>query len=79
MSIGKTAAKAAGVAAGAVGDIVGVNQTGLPESEYALAAYLFEKILSAEKSKQKPERSYYTQLMYECLRTIRAANTADKG
>lgn len=74
MSIGKTAAKAAGVAAGAVGDIVGANQTGLPESEYALAAYLFEKILTAEKSKEKRERNYYTQLMYECLRTIRAAN-----
>lgn len=77
MSIGKTAAKAAkaaGVAAGAVGDIVGVGPGVLPESEYALAAYLFEKIISAEKGKEERDRSYYTQLMYECVRTIRAAS-----
>lgn len=72
MSLGKTAARAASVAAGAVGDLVGDGI--YPETEYGLAAYLFDRIAHAEKSQKGRDRDYYTQLMYECVRTIRAAN-----
>lgn len=72
MSIGKTAVKAASVAAGAVGDLVGDGT--YPETEYGLAAYLFDRIAHVEKNKKGRDRDYYTQLMYECVRTIRAAN-----
>lgn len=71
MSIGKTAAKAASAAAGAVGDLMGGS--GYPDSEYALAAHLFEKICGVEKNAKDRDRGYYMQLMYECVRTVRAA------
>ena len=75
MSIGKTAAKAAkaaGTAAGAVGDMMGSGT--YPESEYGLAVHLFEKICGAERDLADRDRGYYMQLMYECVRTVRAAH-----
>ena len=73
--VGKTAAKAASVAADAVGDLVG---DGLyPETEFGLAAFLFDRIAQSEKAGKDRDRAYYTQLMYECLRTVRAARSAD--
>lgn len=74
MSIGKATARAASVAAGAMGDIVGTGT--YPETESALAAYLFDRICAVEKSRKDRDRAYYTQLMYECVRTVRAAGEA---
>lgn len=71
MGIGKLTAKAAGAAAGAVGEIMGTG--GYPDTEFALATHLFERILGAERGKKDRDREYYCQLMYECLRTVRAA------
>lgn len=80
--IGKMAARATNVAAGAVGDIMG---TGVyPESEYALAAHLYDRIVAAEKAAAEaagaPEiprdRAYHMELMAACLATIRGAKGA---
>jgi hypothetical protein len=73
--LGKMAARATNVAAGAVGEIMG---TGVyPESEYALAAYLFERIAAAEKAEAElageeilHDRAYHLELMATCLATV---------
>ena len=66
--IGKLTAKAAG----AVGDVIGDRV--YPETEYALAAHLFERILQAEKDKGVQDRDYYLRLMQSCLAIIRGAS-----
>jgi hypothetical protein len=66
----KTAGKVAGKAAGAVTDMMG--QSAFPESEHALAAYLYERILQDEKdSGIRQDRSYHLKLMAECLAAVR--------
>lgn len=67
MSMGKTAARAAK----ATGDPAG--PTGYPETEYGLAVHLFERVCGAERDLDARDRGYYMQLMYECVRTVRAA------
>ncbi len=76
--LGKMAAKATNVAAGAVGGIIGTG--GYPESEYALAAHLYDRIVAAEKAaaeasgvETRHDRAYHLELMAACLATIRAA------
>ena len=66
--IGKITARAA-EAAGAVGSVV--SGTIYPESEYALAAYLFDRIAQAEKEQAERSRAYYLELMATCLETAR--------
>lgn len=68
MSIGKAAARTAD----SVRDING--SAAYPETEFGLAAYLFESIAGAEKGRKDRDRSYYVQLMYECVRTVQAAS-----
>ncbi len=69
MAIGKFAGKAAGVAVDAVGGVLG---TGIyPETEYGLAAYLFDRIASKERDQDGKDRAYYFTLMGECLATVR--------
>ena len=70
--IGKITARAA-EAAGAVGSVVG--GTIYPESEYALAAYLFDRIAQAEKEQVERSRAYYLELMATCLETVRAGKS----
>jgi len=70
MSFGKLTAKAAGVAADAVGEVLGEGN--YPESEYGLAAYLFERIAQAERGEEERTRAYYVALMRECLEAVRA-------
>ena len=48
--IGRMTARAAGSAAGVLGELIGSGA--YPETEYALAAYLFERIVQAEKDKE---------------------------
>ncbi len=67
--IGKMTAKAAGSAAGALGELIGGGA--YPETEYALAAYLFERILQAEKAEAQKDRRYYMELMTACLEAVR--------
>ena len=67
--IGKMTAKAAGSAAGKLGELIGSGA--YPESEYALAAYLFERILQVEKAGAERDRGYYMELMAACLETVR--------
>ena len=74
MQIGKIAGKAAGMAADTVGDLLG--QAGFPESEYGLAAFLFDRIAQVEKQSAERDRAYYLQLMRECLETVREGRTA---
>ena len=79
--IGKMAAKATNVAAGAVGGIIG---TGVyPESEYALAAHLYDRIVAAERqqaedagAETRQDRAYHLELMVACLATIRGSKGA---
>ena len=69
MSIGKIAGRAAGMAVDTVGDLM--SGTGYPESEYGLAAFLFDRIAQVEKQDVQRDRAYYHQLMQECLATVR--------
>ncbi len=67
--IGKMTARAAGKASGALGELIG---TGVyPETEYALAAYLFERVSQAEKDSAERDRAYHLELMRQCLDTVR--------
>ena len=75
MSIGKLAGRAAGVAAGAVGEVF--DGGGYPETEYGLAALLFTRIVSSERDKDGKDRAYYLDLMRACLQAVRPAQ-ADK-
>ena len=67
--IGRMTARAAGSAAGVLGELIGSGA--YPETEYALAAYLFERIVQAEKDQGAKDRAYYRALMSECLETVR--------
>jgi hypothetical protein len=69
MAIGKFAGKAAGVAADAVGGVLGTGA--YPETEYGLAAFLFDRIASKERDQDDKDRAYYMDLMTECLATVR--------
>lgn len=71
MSIGKFTAKAAGVAADAVGGVLG-NETypTYPETEYGLAALLFQHIVQSERGENR-DRAYYLALIRECLAAVR--------
>ncbi len=69
MAIGKFAGKAAGVAADAVGGVLGTSA--YPESEYGLAAFLFDRIASKERDQDGKDRAYCLDLMGECLATVR--------
>ncbi|MBT5496680.1 MAG: hypothetical protein HOK54_13125 [Alphaproteobacteria bacterium] len=69
MSLGKFTARAAGAAADAVGEVLG-SET-YPESEYGLAALLFQHIVQSERGTEARSRAYYRQLMSECLVTVR--------
>jgi len=72
--IGKMAGKAAGSAAGVLGELIGSGA--YPESEYGLAAYLFERIAQSEKETAAKDRQYYLDLMAACLGTVRARTGA---
>ena len=67
--IGRMAAKATGTAAGALGELIGSGA--YPESEYGLAAYLFERVVHSEKETAIKDRQYYLELMATCLKTVR--------
>ena len=69
MAIGNFAGKAAGVAADAVGGVFGAGT--YPETEYGLAAYLFERIAAKERDQDGKDRAYFMALMSECLATVR--------
>lgn len=69
--IGRVGAKAAETAVGMVQDLAGSGV--YPASDYALAAYLFERIAQAEKDTATKDRQYYLDLMADCLATVRAA------
>lgn len=68
--IGRVGAKAAGAASGLVGELMGAGV--YPANDYALAAYLFERIAQAEKDGGKKDRAYYLELMTVCLATVQA-------
>ena len=68
--IGRFTTKAAGRAAETLSDVIGTQA--YPESEYALAAYLFDRILQAERDDADRSRAYYIDLMQVCLETVRA-------
>lgn len=79
--IGKMAARATNVAAGAVGDIMGTGA--YPESEYALAAHLYDRIVAAERDAAEAagapaprDRAYHLELMAACLATARGTKGA---
>ena len=42
-----------------------------PESEYGLAAFLFQQIVQSERGTEERNRAYYQQLMSECLEIVR--------
>ena len=67
--IGKITSKAAGRAVETISDFVGTQA--YPESEYALAAYLFDRILQAERDHADRSREYYIELMQVCLAAVR--------
>ena len=67
--LGRLAGKAAGRAAETVGDLMGT--AAYPETEYALAAYLFERIAQAERDTADRSRDYYLELMKSCLEVVR--------
>ena len=69
MQIGKIAGRAANLAADTVGELVGSSP--YPETEYGLAAYLFERIAQAEKQDAPRDRAYYLELMRTCLAAVR--------
>ncbi len=69
MAIGKIAARAANVASDAVGEFMGGGA--FPETEYGLAAYLFDRIAQAEKNEVTRDRAYYLELMRSCLAATR--------
>lgn len=69
VAIRKIAGKAANLATETVGEIMG---SGIyPETDQALAAYLFERIAQAEKDQAARDRDYYLELMGRCLETVR--------
>ena len=56
-------------AADAVGEIIG---TGVyPETDHALAAFLFDRILQFERDSTERDRDYYFDLMERCLETVK--------
>ena len=63
--IGKMTARAAGV----LSELIGSGA--YPETEYALGAYLFERIAQAEKDLVEKDRRYYLELMQACLEAVR--------
>ena len=67
--IGRVGAKAAETAVGMVQDLAGSGV--YPANDYALAAYLFERIAQAEKEAATLDRQYYLELMAVCLKTVR--------
>lgn len=69
--ITRIAGKAANMASDAVGDLI--NSGVYPESEYGLAAYLFERIAQTERDDEtRPrDREYCLDLMRTCLETVR--------
>ena len=76
MAIGNITAKAANVAAGTVSELMGSGA--YPETEYALAAFLFDRIVQAEKRDAQAEkresprdRDYHLELMRACLEVVR--------
>ena len=73
--IGKMTAKAAGSAAGMLGELVGSGS--YPETDYALASYLFERIAQAEKDSGPHDRAYHLALMAECLEIVRGGKPGD--
>ncbi|NIA72201.1 hypothetical protein HBA54_26780 [Pelagibius litoralis] len=74
--IGRMGAKAAESAVNLVQDLTGAGV--YPANDYALAAYLFERIAQAEKETATQDRAYYLSLMASCLETVRKAGMADK-
>lgn len=76
MSLGKFTARAAGAAADAVGEVLGSDT--YPETEYGLAAFLFQHVVQSERGSEARTRDYYLQLMSECLATVRAGD-AQRG
>ena len=74
MSIGKFTAKAAGVAADAVGEVLG--ESVYPETQYGLAAFLFERIAVSERDAANRDRDYYFELMQACMRAVREDSAA---
>ncbi len=69
MALGRIAARAANVASDAVGEFMGT--AAYPETEYGLAAYLFDRIAQAEKNEAPRDRTYYLELMRTCLAATR--------
>ena len=69
--LGKLAGKAAGKAAETVGDLIGTAS--YPDTEYGLAAYLFERIAQAERDSGDQGREYYLDLMRSCLEAVRTS------
>ena len=73
--IGRMGAKAAESAVSLVQDLTGSGV--YPTNDYALAAYLFERIAQAEKETVAQDRQYYLTLMAQCLQTVRDVRRAD--
>ena len=76
MSIGKFTARGAGMAADAVGKLIGSEA--YPESEYGLAAHLFDRILASERHVEVKDRAYILDLMAQCLKAVRSDRGEDK-
>ena len=74
--IGRMGAKAAESAVSLVQDFVGNGV--YPANDYALAAYLFERIAQAEKETIPQDRQYYLALMAQCLDVVRKTGMVDK-
>jgi len=66
--LGRLTAKAAG----AVGDVIGGDV--YPETEYGLAAFLFARIVQAERDDGGQDRDYHLRLMQSCLAIVRGAS-----
>lgn len=75
--IGRMGAKAAESAVSLVQDLTGSGV--YPANDYALAAYLFERIAQAEKEAVTQDREYYLTLMARCLETVRDARGMDRA
>ena len=69
MGLGKLTTKAAGIAADAVGEVLGGEA--YPETEYGLAAFVFQYVAQSERGEEKRDRAYYLALVKECLAAVR--------
>lgn len=69
LSFGRLTAKAAGVAADAVGEFI--SDQVYPETEYGFAALLFERISQNERDQVQADREYCLNLARECLDAVR--------